>query len=290
MANTIVWNKHDYVISLRERINRPVCWRDILNVKVSDDRTIVNASMTVATEPAVDTGTRGTAYTYNDLVLLADTLTIDQYRVIPVLVDEADRHQQSYLNQMNIAAYQGKKFEEYVEAQMLAQYGSWTDFGVGDLNNTSTDDATQITVSASNIDDLIRAIKRKLNKNNGVDFASEKGIFIVWRPEDMELLEAFVQASGFSETDIALKNGIPVEKAFKYMRVYHYLSNDHTALHLFAGIRGIGEIGILRSTFGRAKFIEDPGLVSGLGIVTRFDYGWNFPTYNKPFVQDVNVT
>jgi len=289
LANTIVWNKHDYVVKMRERINHPACWRDVLNVKVADVRTIVNASLTAATEPAVDTGTRGTAYTYNDAILLADTLTIDQYRVIPVLIDEADRHQQSYLGQMEIATYQGKKFTEYLEAQMLAQFASWTDFGAGDLANTSTDDATQITVSGTNIDNIIRAIKRKLYKNNGVDFAAEKGIFIVWRPTDFEFLEEFVQANGFTEADLALKNGIPVEKAFKYLGVYHYLSNEHTANHVFAGIRGMGELGILRSTFGRVKYIEDPGLVSGLGVVSRLDYGWNFPAYHAQFVMDVNV-
>ena len=276
-------------MKMRERINRPTCWRDILNVKTSDVRTIVNGSLTAASEPAVDSGTRGTAYTYNDFTILADTLTIDQYRVIPVLIDEADRHQQTYFNQMEIAAYQGKKFSEYVEAQMLAQHASWKDFGAGDLANTSSDDTATITISGTNVDDVIRAIKRKIYKNNGVEFAVEKGIFIVWRPEDFEFLEAFVQANGFTEADVALKNGIPVEKAFKYLGVYHYLSNDHTANHLFAGIRGIGELGILRSTFGRVKFVEDPGLVSGLGIVSRLDYGWNFPTYNSQFVIDVNV-
>ena len=276
---------------MRERINRPTCWKDILNVKTSDVRTIVNGSLT--TEPPVQTGTRGTAYGFSDFTITADTLTINVKRLVGVFIDEADRHQQSYVDQMSIAEFQGKKISEYVEAQMLAQHASWTNFGAGDLNNTSTDDTTTITVSATNIDDLIRAIKRKLYKNNGVDFAVEKGIFIVWRPEDFELLEAFVQANGFQEADIALKNGIPVEKAFKYLGVYHYLSNDHTANHLFAGIRGIGEIGILRSTFGRAKFLEDPsngdGNLSGLGIVTRIDYGWNFPTYNVQFVIDVNV-
>jgi hypothetical protein len=272
---------------MRARINKPTTWTDILNVKYSDVRTIVNGSMT--TEPSVQTGTRGSAYTYQDFVLSADTLTISTYRVLPILIDEADRHQQNYVDQMEIADFQGKKINEYIEAQMLAQHASFTDFGLADLNNTGTDDVTQITVSASNVDDLIRAIKRKLHVNNGVDFAVEKGIFIVWRPSDFELLEAFVQANGFTEADIALKNGIPVQKAFRYMGVDHYLSTQHTANHLFAGIKGSFDIGILRSTFGRVKFIEDPGSVSGLGIVARVDYGWNQSSYYIQFSMDVNV-
>jgi hypothetical protein len=73
------------------------------------------------------------------------------------------------------------------------------------------------------------------------------------------------------------------------MGVYHYLSNSHTAGHLFACIRETAEIGILTGTYGKAKFIEDPGLVSGLGIVSRIDYGFNFPAQLAEFFMDVNV-
>lgn len=287
MANTLTYNKHDYVQKLRARINKPTTWTDVMNDIYSDVRTIVNSDM--QTEPAVQTGTRGSQYTYQDFGLRSDTLTISTYRVLPILVDEADRYQQSYVDQMKIADFQGKKINEYIESQVLAQHASWTDFGATDLSNTGDDDTAQITVSASNIDDLIRAIKRKLYANNGVEFAVERGIFIVWRAADFELLEAFVQANGFTEADISLKNGIPVQKAFRYMGVDHYLSNDHTANHLFSGIKKTGEIGILRSTFGRVKFIEDPDRVSGLGIVSRVDYGFNWPTSIKEFFMDVNV-
>src|SRR3990167_4174196 len=275
MANTVTYNKHDYITKLRQRLNRPTNWSSIMNVIYSDNRTIVNSIL--STEPSVVTGTRGTAYAYEDFVLTADTLTISNYRNTPIFIDEADRTQQTYFRQMEIADFQGRKINEYLEAQVMAQHASWRDFGVGDLNNTSSNDTTQITVSATNVDDIIRAIKRKIYANNGVEISSENGFFIVWRPSDYELLEAFVQANGFSEADIALKNGVPV--GMKYMGVEHYLSNDHTALHLFAGVKKAGkDLGILRSTYGRAKFIEDPNLLSGLGIVSRVDYGFSFPT------------
>lgn len=287
MANTVVWNKNDYVQKLRARIAKPTSWSDVLNVKYADVRTIVGGYM--STEPDAQTGTRGTAYGYTDFAITNDTLTISNYRVIPMLVDEADRYQQSYVDQMSIADYQGKKLVEYIETQFLAQHGSATDFGAGDLANTSADDTTQITVSAANIDDIIRAAKRKIYANNGVDFAVERGIYIIWRAQDFELLEAFVQANGFTEADISLKNGIPVQKAFRYMGVDHYLSNSHTANHVIAGIKKSAEIGILRGTYGKAKFIEDPGNVSGLGIVTRVDYGFNFPAQLAEFTMDINV-
>lgn len=272
---------------MRARVNAPTTWTDVLNVKYSDSRTIVNAYM--STESVVQSGTRDTAYTPQPFALTADTLTISTYRVLPITIDEADRAQQNYADQMEIADFQAKKINEYLEAQVLAQYGSFTDFGATDLTNTGDDDATAITVSAANIDDIIRAIKRKIYANNGVDFAVERGIFIVWRAEDFELLEAFVQANGFTEADIGLKNGIPVQKAFRYMGVDHYLSTNHTALHVFAGIKRTFEIGILRSTYGKVKFIEDPGLVSGLGVVARVDYGFNAPAQLAEFMIDLNV-
>jgi len=287
MANTITYNKHDYVQKLRARLKKPTTWMQVMKVMFSNNRTIVNSYM--STEPDYVTGTRGTAYNYKDFVLTADTLTISTNKVLPMFVDEADRYQQNYVSQMALADYQGEKLQEFLESQTLAQHASWKDFGQTDLDNTGDDDTTAISVSASNVDDLIRAIKRKLYANNGVDRAVNNGIFIVWRAEDFEFLEAFVQANGFTEADIALKNGIPVQKAFKYLGVEHYLSNSHTSGHVFAGIKNQAEIGILRGTWGQAKFIEDPAKLSGVGIVSRADYGFNFPAQLAEFFMDVNV-
>lgn len=287
MANTIAYNKHDYMVKMRERIAKPSSWMDVLNVKYRNTRTIVGSYM--STEPDTQTGTRGTAYGYSDFVVTADTLTISSYAVIPMLIDEADKYQQSYADQMELAAYQGKKINEKIETLTLAQHASWKDFGLTDVSNTGDDDTTAITVSASNIDDIIRAIKRKIYANNGVDFAVERGIFIVWRAQDFEVLEAFAQANGYMIADNALKSGIPVPKGFHYMGVDHYLSNSHTATHVFAGIKRTGELGILTGTFGKAKFIEDPGQISGVGIVSRLDHGFNWPAQLAEFFIDVNV-
>ena len=39
-----------------------------------------------------------------------------------------------------------------------------------------------------------------------------------------------------------------------------------------------------------AKFVEDPAKLSGLGIVSRVDYGTNFPAQLAEFFMDVNVS
>ena len=284
----MIWNHYDYVQKMRAKIAKPTCWTDVLEVKYSDAYVITQGSLTESTVNVV-AGTRGTAYTYDDFTIAADTLTISSVKMIPMLIDEADRYQQSYVNQMSIAEYQGKMINEKLESLTLAAAIAGTNFGATDLTNTGADNETAITVSSSNIDDLIRAIKRKIYTNNGIDLAVERGIFIVWRPADFELLEAYVQANGFTEADIALKNGIPVQKAFRYMGVDHYLSTQHTANHVFAGIKRCMEIGILRGTYGKVKFLEDPGQVSGLGIVSRVDYGFNLPAFLVQYIIDVNV-
>ena len=267
-------------------------------MKISDVRTIVTGALTV--EPALQSGTRGTAYTYQDSTIAATTLTISSYENLPIFIDEADRHQQAYWGSPQIASYHGKKINERVQALMLAQHASWVDFGVTDLANTGDDDTAQITVSAANIDDLIRAIKRKIRANNGDELAVEHGYFCVWRAPDLELLEALIQASGFSTADVALKSGVP--SSFMYMGMNHYLSTDHTANHLFAGVRKVGkDLGLLRGTWGKVKFLENPatadGELSGLGVVSRLDYGFAFPSDATPATQrvqemgiDVNVS
>jgi hypothetical protein len=294
MSNTVVWNKHDYMVRMRARINKPNTWEDVLNVKYSDNRTIVGAYM--STEPTLAAGTRGTAYAYKDFTLTADTLAINQMQQVAMFIDEADRYQQTYLSLMDLADFQGKITVEKLESKFLAEHTNLTDFGVTDLANTGDDDTAQIAVSPTNIDDMIGMIKRKLYANNGIEFAVERGICIVWRASDFQILEKFVMANGFREADIALKNGIPVQKAFYYMGVYHYLSNSHTANHVFAGIRKTGELGILRGTYGKVKFIEDPPIsvttnapASGVGIPSRVDYGFNWPAQLAEFFMDINV-
>ena len=189
MANTITYSKYEYETRMRIRIAKPTCWMDVLDVKYSDQYTITGSYM--STEPNAVTGTRGTAYSYSDFALTAEPLVIGSTKMIAMFVDEADRIQSTYTDQMQLADFQGKKISEKIESLMLAsESGNWTDFGATDLTNTGADDTTAITVSSSNIDDLIRAIKRKIYTNNGVDFAVEKGIFIVWRAADFELLEA----------------------------------------------------------------------------------------------------
>jgi hypothetical protein len=262
------------------------CWKDILKVTFSNNYSIISGYRSV--EPDFAALTRGSAYTYQDFTIAQDTLTISTDKKLAMLIDEADRYQQSYTDWMEMADYQGQMALEYIEGVMLAAHTSWKDFGATDLANTGDDDTTRIDVSATTIDNIILAIKRKINANYGTKLAIQNGLFIVWRPQDWEALESFVMANGYNIADLALKNGVPAGTAFHYMGVDHYLSTSHTAYHVFAGIKKCGEIGILTGTWGQVKKIEEPGLVSGLGVVSRIDYGFLWPTPYAEFFIDVN--
>ena len=69
----------------------------------------------------------------------------------------------------------------------------------------------------------------------------------------------------------------------RYMGVEHYISNSHTSGHLFAGVKKLYHLGIVKATYGQIVITQDPpatggGAVSGIGVVARVDYAfkaWN---------------
>lgn len=102
----------------------------------------------------------------------------------------------------------------------------------------------------------------------------------------------FVQANGFNTADQALKEG--TVEGLRYLGVDHYWSNEHTALHVFAGVKKIERLGILRGTYGRADMIKYPAadsnmFFSGLALYSRVDIGHLTPTAHAGIVFDVNV-
>ena len=290
MANTFNTGvyKEDWEVALQTRLNKPTCWKDVAQVIYSDVQIINNPYM--STEFSLQSGTRGTAFSFSDFALTNSTLTINAQDIVPVYVDRADMAQCSYVGQMDLAERQGALIDERVEAVMLATHGSWTNVGDPGTGIVSGN-ATQITVSATNIDDIVRAVRRIVIQANGKELARKNGIFFVWRAADFEYLEAFAQANGFELADKALKNGI--ENAYYFLGAYHYVSNSHTANHVFAGVRKILRIGLLRTTYGKVFVIEDPangdGQLSGWGIYSRLDYGTEIPAGLSTVLYDVNV-
>src|SRR4030067_210301 len=138
-----------------------------------------------------------------------------------------------------------------------------------------------ITNTVANVDNVARAVKREIIKAKGSKLARRNGIAIVWRPEDFEKLEESMASQGYTFADMALKDGImDAERQGKYaFGVYHYVSESHTANHVFAGVRKIQQLGLLKSTYGKIFFnpnaVNADGPLSGSSYEARLDYGFN---------------
>lgn len=267
--NTIVYAE-DWAVTLQERLSENLKWKLICSVEYTDTKVMHNPYLTDA---VVQSGTRGSPYTHQAVVETDDSVTIDTFDILPQLIDRADVAQSTYVRQMELAASQGVLLNEAIEKAMMASYAQWTTFG--DLGGGSLGvGGAAITVSATNVDDIIRGIKREIRKANGEDLLNRNGGFIVWRPEDFELLEAFVQANGFVVADGALKDG--TSQGFTYMGMSHFSSNKYTAGHLFAGVKNLFALGICKSTYGQIVIDSEPatsgGAVSGIAVISRIDF------------------
>lgn len=255
--------QEDWVAKLQERLSEQVKWKDFMRVEITNTKVLHNP---YRADASVDSLTRYTAYTPAAVAMTDESVSVDVAYVIPEIIDRADLAQSGYLRQMEIADNQGVQLNETVETYIYGQHAQVTDFDNASIGGA----AGNITVSASNIDDIIRGIKREISEAKGDTLFERNGGFIVWRPADFEILEAFMQANGFSTADNALKGG--VKGGVDYMGMTHYKSNLLTSGHLLAGVKKVYHLGILKDTYGAIMVNEkDPGNVSGISVVARLD-------------------
>lgn len=284
--NTLVYEE-DWAVKLQERLAEDNKWKRICRVEYTDTKVLHNP---YSTDASVQTGTRGSAYTHQAVTITDESVTIDTFDILPQLIDRADLAQQSYVRQMELAESQGVLLDEAIETAMMAAHAQWTNFGDtgGGVLGLA---ATAITVSASNIDDIIRGVKTQIRKANGESLMNRYGAFIVWRPEDFELLEAFEQANGFNSADTALIEG--TTQGHLYMGVRHFSTNKYTAGHLFAGVMNTFHLGICKSTYGQIVIDQEPatsgGAVSGIAVVSRVDFKFKAWAKVTPVLFDINV-
>lgn len=271
----------EWVTKLQERLSENVKWKDFMDVIYTNSRVIYSPYKTDATPTSL---TPYSAYSPETPALTEEHITINVPYVTAEYIDRADLVQSTYLTQMDTADRQGILMNEKIESLIYAQYGLLTTFDNTELGGA----AGNITVTSSNIDDIIRAMKRKISVAKGDAMADRKGLFIVWRPADFELLEAFCQANGFSTADTALKGG--VKGGFDYMGVTHYKSQLLTAGHVIGGVKKLFSLGVLKSTYGQIMVNEkDPANVSGISVVSRFDIGYKMWASVKPLVFNITV-
>ena len=277
--------REEFETRLQERLDAPMKWKEICKVEYTDSRVLHNPYLTDST---VGTGTRGSAYTSTAVATVDDTLTISTYKYCAQHIDDADLAQKTFSDFMEIADNMGTMLNETIESAMLAEHAQWTN-----LDNASIGGAAgNITVSVSNVDDVIRAMKTAIRTAGGGDLAERNGMFIMWREADYEKVEALASSQGFNVADDALKNGI--KQGFRYGGVEHYSSSKHTAGHVFGGVKKAFHAGIVRSTYGKMKEVVNPvvggGQISGLGLETRVDYAFKAWAKTVPVLFDILVS
>ena len=288
VANTITYET-TFDDVLQDRLDMPQTWKEMCDITYTNTRVI--SSSYWSTTPSVQTVTRGTGHAMQTFAETAETMTISTGRDLGCYLDLADEAQSPWTKKAEIFDRIGALLNEYIESAVLARYGSWTDFGTLSIGGggVATD---AITVSASNIDDIIRGVKREIREANGQFLMNQNGVGFIWRAADFEILEAFVQANGFTTADEALKNG--TVEGIHYLGVDHYWSNSHTATHVFAGVKKIERLGILSSIYGKAYTIPFPAadsntFFSGTAFYSRVDIGHLTPTAHAGLLFDVNV-
>ena len=277
----------EWVTKLQERLSEQTIWKDICDVRYTNTRILHNPYVTDATAQSI---TRDQAYTHQAVVVTDDDVTISTGYILPQYIDRADLAQCDLVSMMSLADSQGVLLNEVLETAVLGAYSQGTDFGLYDITGTGAT-TDQITVSSSNIDDIIRAMKRKIRTANGSALMERNGMFIVWRPADFELLEAFVQANGFNSADYALRNG--TKQGLPYMGVDHFSSNKLTANHLVGGVKKAITLGILKGTYGQIVIDNEPatadGAVSAIAVVSRVDYAVKVWSKLSTVLYDINV-
>lgn len=304
MASTII-QQEVWESNLARRLDKPQAWLEVCDILYTDKAVLVMPYEAAGNEATAGTSFHANAAARNTLsnvivpgivTQATETLSVVLAEYVSEYVNFADQVQSNYVKDAAIGTKLGKLVGERIEALVLADHASWTDFGDtgGGVFGASS---TAITITENNIDDFMLGIKEKINAGNGANIAKEKGIFCVWRAADWTKLEKFMMANGFSMADYFLKNGADTAGVF-YDGIWHYMSTGHTALHLFAGVRKVAKIGLRvggRASYGKVEKVDHPasstaGYLPGSNFYSYWDYGLKVPTNLKAVVFDGNVT
>lgn len=309
MANldVLIWQEA-WENKLAQRLNKSQNWKEVCDIRYTDTKVLNLPFISTTNEPAVSTTFFTAAADRTDVskvipfigaTMSNETLNIISTTLDSVYMDFADQAQSQYANWAQFGDLLGKKLNERMESVVLGNGTNWTSFGDtgGGVLGLST---TAITISTTNIDDVVRGVIEQVITANGFQLYKENGGFIVWRPKDWTMMVAFMQANGFYQADLSLKNGggdvAGVEMVgIPYMGLYHYVSSLASTTSLMAGVRKVQVAGILKSTYGRTYSADMPasstaGSLSGTQIHSRVDYGLIVQTNVKSIIYSVVVT
>lgn len=305
MAQAIIYQAA-WENKLAQRLDKSQTWKEVTDVVYTDTQITNYPLISAANEPApasIFTTAAARSVLSNVIPFIAVTETNETLSIVntyydSVYMDYADQAQSNYAKWADMGDLLGKKINEQYESLTLANGANWTQ--MGDTGGGAVGlGSTPLVVTNTNVDDIVRGIIQQIIAANGFEMYKQKGGFIVWRPADWTLMTAFMQANGFYQADLSLKNGGGdvggvEDVGVPYMGLYHYVSTLFTAGSLMCGVRGVQKNGVLKSTFGKTYVTETPasstaGMLSGTGIHTRLDYGFLVQTNLKPIIYSMNV-
>ena len=168
----------EFETKLQERLSAPTVWKEVCDVKYTDTRVLHNPYLTDA---IVGSGTRGTGYTSTAAATTDDSITISGYKYCAQHIDRADLAQKTFSDWMEMADNMAVMLNEAIETAMLAEHAQFTNFDNASIGGS----AGNITVSVSNVDDIIRAMKTAIRTAGGGELMNRNGAFIVWREADL---------------------------------------------------------------------------------------------------------
>ena len=289
-----------------ERLDKSQNWKEVCDVRYTDVNAINFPLISASNEPAAtsqfasntDRTDVSKVIPFIGVTYTNETLSVSLTYMDSVYMDYAAQAQSQYADWAELGDLLGKKLNEQMETLVLANATAWTNFGDtgGGVLGLS---ATKITVSSTNIASIVRGIIEQIITANGYAKYKADGGFVVWRPADWTLLTQYMQANGFYQADLALKDGGGdvggVELVgVPYMGLFHYVSTLGTAGSLMAGVRKVQIVGLLKSTYGKTYTAQmtassTAGSLSGTQIHSRLDYGFLVQTNLKPVIYNIEV-
>ena len=164
----------------------------------------------------VQTYTKGTAVTPQDVTATDESLVVDQTRIVPFYVDDVDQLQNKWDTVNAFADDAGREIETYIDGQFLGEVtNADLDVDDGDIGGT---DGSAAVISVSNITKLFAAAAKKLDRNN----ISRKNRFAVIGPTVHQTLVEKLDGKDSALGDTSGMNG----HVGKYMGFELYLSNN----------------------------------------------------------------
>lgn len=284
--NSLIY-KEDWTELYQAELDEPVKIFDFCEVVYSNARKV---HFPYTTDPTLSAITRNCAHQNNTITRTDENATVNDSVVAPWFIDHADLAQTGYDELAQLSKRSAQLIKEDLESSVYADHANCTDFGTSSIGGGGAA-TTAIDVSAANVDDIVRALKREIRQAGGEAALSKQGGFCVWFPSDIEYLEQFTQANGFVTADQALRaGGGDAQVGFPYLGFTHWSSNLLTNNHMLAGVKKAKYLYILRETWGKRYFNPNAsGPTSGVEFHWRADFLEKSWTKLKPVLFDVNT-